>query len=87
MLEVDSRYGQAVAFGFEFWDNWIDAANHEWRHHEPISADDWPRYARLVANAVRAGELPTDAVLLEHVLRKPRRSFREWLRDVLGLAT
>ena len=49
VLEVDSSYGAEVGFGFEFWDNWVDAANHEWRHHEPIQSEDWPRYARLVA--------------------------------------
>lgn len=52
---------------FTFWDWWIDARNHDWRYHEGIARDDWPRLARHVADTVESGAPPSDPVLLRYL--------------------
>ena len=32
---------------FSFWGDWLDAKDHNWFHHEPLTSDDWPRIAKL----------------------------------------
>jgi hypothetical protein len=81
---VAPDYSDAIAFAFTFWDEWTDAANHEWRYHEPIKELDWPRYARAVAAAVRQDRLPDDEILIGHILHDRRWTFRQWLFAHVG---
>ena len=82
--EVGHGYDEAVAFAFTFWDSWLDSANHNWRYHDPLKEDDWPRFAREIAAAVRQGRLPDNELLLEHIRLKPRRTFRQWFWGLFG---
>ena len=80
---VTGHYADAITFGLIFLDSWIDAAAHDWKYYEPIRREDWPRHARSVAAALRAGELVRDPFLLERFRPRPRRSLYQWLRDLL----
>jgi hypothetical protein len=84
ILEINADYDESIGFAFTFWDNWVDASNHEWQYHEPIREPDWPRFAREIARAVRRGELPRNEFLLDQVRLKPRRSFADWLKSLFG---
>ena len=86
ILEVNADYDEAVAFAFTFWDNWVDASNHDWQYHEPINERDWPLFAREIAHAVRHGQLPDNDFLVEQIRLKPRRSMWQWLKSVFGHA-
>ncbi len=78
ILEINSDYDEAIGFAFTFWDNWVDASNHDWQYHEPISQHDWPRFAREIAEAVRNGALPSNEFLVDQIRLKPRVSL--WQR-------
>jgi hypothetical protein len=84
ILKINADYDESVGFAFTFWDNWVDASNHEWQYHEPIREHDWPRFAREIAQAVRRGEFPPDEFLLGQIRRKPRRSLGQWLKSLFG---
>jgi hypothetical protein len=86
ILELNSNYDDSIGFAFTFWDNWVDASNHEWQYHEPITRHDWPRLAREVAEAVRMGELPQNEFLVEQIQLKPRRSIWLWLKSIFATA-
>lgn len=86
ILEVNADYDESVGFAFTFWDNWVDAYNHDWQYHDPFTEHDWPRFAREIAHAVRLGELPYNEFLIEHIRLKPRRSFWQWLKSLFGRA-
>src|SRR5262245_43841954 len=82
ILEVNARYDESIGFAFTFWDNWLDAANHEWKYHEPISEREWPNFGREVAAAVRRGELPANQFLIDQISLEPRRSFWQWVKSL-----
>ena len=84
ILEINADYDESIGFAFTFWDNWIDASNHEWQYHDPIREHDWPRFAREVAQAVRRGELPHNEFLIDQIRLKPRRSLVERFKSLFG---
>jgi len=85
-IEADPNYDDAVAFALTFWDEWIDATNHDWRYHGAVSPVDWLRFARHVAQEVRQGVVPSDPELLERVMPKPRKRLPRWFRGLFGRA-
>ena len=86
VVAIAPDHGDAVGFAFTFWDEWTDAANHEWQYHDPIVQSDWPRYAREIAEGLRQGRLPEDERLLDLISLKPRQTFRQWLSRLFGRA-
>lgn len=59
-----------VGIALNFFDGWVDASNHDWLYYEGISQEDWPRFARLIARALRSDrEVPTPVVLKHFDLR------------------
>ena len=86
IVEADSSYDDAVAFALTFWDEWLDAANHNWRYHGSMDPGDWLRFARQVAQEVRRGVVPADPELLERTMPKPRERFPRWFRGLFGRA-
>jgi len=86
ILEVNADYDESVGFAFTFWDNWLDASNHQWMYHDPITEHDWPRFARETADAIRRGELPRNEFLLEHMRPRPRRSLWQRIKSLFGHA-
>ncbi len=84
ILEMNPDYDDSIAFAFTFWDNWADAANHDWQYHDPIRERHWPDFAHEVASSVRRAELPDNLFLVEHIRLKPRRSFWQWLKSLCG---
>jgi hypothetical protein len=86
ILEVNSHYDESIAFAFTFWDNWVDAANHEWKYHEPIGEQEWPTFGREVAAAVRRGQLPANQFLIDEIRLKPRRSLWQWIKSLFAHA-
>ena len=87
ILEATSTIDTSISFAFTFWDNWVDAANHEWLYHEPIKKKDWPNHAREIAQAIRNAELPTNLKILEHNLIKPRVTFKHRLGSLFKGST
>src|SRR5262245_12180527 len=79
IVEADSRYDDAVAFALTFWDEWADAANHDWRYHDTLSPADWPRFARQVAHEVRrAGFNPAVLSFLRSAFPRNRKGKFTW---------
>jgi len=71
ILPINDIPEQLFGLAFGFWDCWLDAANHDWLHHEPMSKADWPNVARVISQCLRAGALPTDPMILNQFLPKP----------------
>lgn len=60
----DEWYKLSIAL--HFWDGWIDASNHAWRHYEPITEKDWPNLARELSADLRANRDIKNPVVLKH---------------------
>jgi hypothetical protein len=59
-----------IGIALNFFDGWVDASNHDWLYYEGIAQDDWPRFARIIASAIRSDrEVPTPMVLQHFDLR------------------
>jgi len=57
-VDVPDTRGEGAAFrkigiALNFFDGWVDASNHQWLYYDGISQADWPRFARIVATALR----------------------------------
>lgn len=58
----DATYGRYVG-RLEEWvhyvryfvDCWIDASNHRWRYHDPVTESDWIKIAAQIKQAVENG--------------------------------
>lgn len=48
-----------------FWDGWIDARNHDWDYHEPITKADWPNLARQIVNDLNTDSELTNPIVIE----------------------
>lgn len=60
-LEHDSRLSIALSF----WEGWADSAEHNWLYYEGMGAQDWPRQARIIIEALERDQPITDAEILE----------------------
>lgn len=69
ILPIDDIPDSIFNMAFAFWGDWLDAKNHNWFHHEPMTKDDWPRVARVMAQSVRDFEIPSDPVVQRLFLR------------------
>ncbi len=65
--ERSSRIGLVMYF----WDDWIDARNHDWQYHDPITRSDWPKMGRSVIAALERDVPIDDPMFLDHY--RPRR--------------
>lgn len=68
VLPINDIPDQVYGMVFSFWDCWLDAKNHDWQYHEPISESDWPRLARVIARSVREFSIPLDPLIRTHFL-------------------
>lgn len=75
ILPLQDTSEPVFALALRFWEDWCDAANHEWKFHKPIEQADWPRMARLIAASLKEGILPTDQLVLEEFLPRPKVPF------------
>lgn len=64
----DSR----ISIALTLWEGWADSAAHQWRYYDRISADDWPRFANLVIEALEHDRAIVDPELLEHFVPRAR---------------
>lgn len=48
----------------EFWSSWSDSAIHDWKYHEPLSKDDWPRLAKILIEDLKLNREVTNFELL-----------------------
>ncbi|MFH2047046.1 MAG: hypothetical protein ABIK92_18105 [Pseudomonadota bacterium] len=75
LLPIEEDINKPIyGLAFIFWDDWCDAANHEWQYHEPIKPNEWPIFAREIAASLRAGVLPTNPKIIENFYPKPKVS-------------
>jgi hypothetical protein len=67
---------------FEFWAGWLDSAEHDWYHYDPIREADWPVLARRVIEHLRSETEINEPLLIDKFAPRPRRnwSFFGWLR-------
>jgi hypothetical protein len=65
---------------FRFWDDWGDAANHNWQYHKPIKKEQWPLFARELAVCLRTQTMTTNIVLLNSFMPKPKLSLLERIK-------
>ncbi|MGB2714952.1 MAG: hypothetical protein WBC51_12280 [Vicinamibacterales bacterium] len=86
VVQVNSDFGEAIELAFSFWDEWIDAATHDWHFHDPIKESDWSGFAQEIAVAVRVGRVPDNQFLIEQFRVKPRRTLRQKLWSLFGRA-
>jgi hypothetical protein len=86
LLPIQDLGVRRFAIAFHFWDGWCDARNHEWRYYPGLTAADWPRLARHIAENLRRGEDATDTMVLENfspeIFRSRRVKFLDWLRSL-----
>ncbi|HEB54832.1 MAG TPA: hypothetical protein ENI98_00725 [Gammaproteobacteria bacterium] len=53
------------AMAMQFWDGWVDASNHEWQYHKPVKKEQWPIFARELADCLRSGTMPANQMLID----------------------
>jgi hypothetical protein len=41
-----------LSVALNLWEGWSDSAAHNWLYYDGMKADDWPRLARLVIDAI-----------------------------------
>ena len=68
------------SMAFRFWDDWGDAANHEWQYHEPIKKEQWPQLARELANCLRSQTMTINSTLIDNLMPKPKVSLLERIK-------
>ena len=93
-LNWDDVYGQLLpiendgqpiyGLALNSWDDWCDAANHEWQYHEPINSYDLPILAREIANSFRSGTLPDSPTIINNFMPKLRErlvdKIKKWFK-------
>ena len=94
-MQWDNVYGQILSIdeinqplynlAFRFWDDWADAANHEWKYYEPIKEAEWPSIAREIACSLRSQVLPTNPLIIEKFQPKQKDSLVQKVRKRLHL--
>ena len=65
---------ELIDLAIRFWDDWGDAANHDWKYHHPLKKDDWPILAREIAVSLRRNKLPANELILDNFLSRPKQS-------------
>ncbi len=70
-----------TSLSLRFWDEWADAANHDWKYHGEIGKKDWPLYAQVIISALRQGKYPEDSHIVNQFGPKPGRSLLQRLKD------
>jgi len=92
-LSWDEVYGQLLpiedidqpmyGIAFRFWDDWCDAANHNWQYHKPIKSNEWPNLAREIAADLRSGIVSTNPIIIDNFKQKPKQNIikriKAWL--------
>ena len=73
MLPIEEDMNNPIyGIAFRFWDDWCDASNHEWQCHEPIKKEQWPNFARELAQSLKTGVMPNNQVIIENFTPKPK---------------
>lgn len=79
------RNSHQLGLAWNFYDSWIDERNHGFvGHYEAITKDEWPRYARYIADRLEAGQEIADPVLLAEFDYGPRTSFVDAIKGLFG---
>lgn len=73
-----------LGIAWTFYDLWISARDHNFMQTR-VAQDDWPKYARSIADTLAAGGEITDPVLLEEFVYRRRTSLIGALKSMLGL--
>lgn len=53
-----------VSLALSLWESWADSAAHGWQFYDGMTADDWPRFASHVLDALERGLPVTDPIVL-----------------------
>lgn len=69
---------------FQFWDDWGDASNHDWRYHEPTTKEQWPLYAKAIAESLRSGKLSEETAIINQFSPKPKVNLIQRIKQWLG---
>jgi hypothetical protein len=76
-----------LSIAMNLWEGWSDSAAHNWLYYDGMKADDWPRLALVVIDAIEH-DRPIDDPKLNAFTRSLKPSgmsrFLARLRSVLG---
>jgi hypothetical protein len=76
-----------LSVALNLWEGWSDSAAHNWLYYDGMKADDWPRLALLVIDAI-ANDRTIDDPKLNTFARSRTPSglsrFLAWLRSMFG---
>ena len=86
VLPINNIPRPVFRLALRFWREWDHAHRSGWRYYGPMTEQDWPAAARLIASHVRTGRLPQDRAILDSFVR--RRLALPWrdLKQLLGSA-
>ena len=51
--QADEEGAHRLGIAYTFWDEWIDARNHDWGYYPGVGRDDWPLRARQICQGLR----------------------------------
>jgi hypothetical protein len=76
-----------LSVALNLWEGWSDSAAHNWLYYDGMKADDWPRLALAVIDAIEH-DRPIDDAKLNAFGRSLKPSgmsrFLAWLRSIFG---
>lgn len=72
------------AIAFRFWDEWSDAANHNWKYHEAIRKSQWPILAKEIAQNLRLKSQINNQVIIDNFTPDTKvsliKKIKKWLQ-------
>jgi hypothetical protein len=80
LLDIGDGWDNAASLEFDdsrlsialnLWEGWADSAEHDWLYYKDMEAQDWPRHARIVIEALERDCPITDSEILQRWTRHP----------------
>ena len=84
ILPINEIPEDLFGLAMRFWDDWVDASNHEWKYHEPFVESDWPKMARKIATHLREATFPNDELILEEFMPTPKKPILKRIKNLFS---
>jgi len=81
----DAEFDDVFHLSVHFWDGWVDSANHEWRHYEPITICDWPILAQNIIDILNDKEIDYHPLLIRVFISLENNNKSGCSRDAFAL--
>ena len=76
-----------INIAMRFWEEWSDAAQHDWLYYDPMTEEKWLEYAGEIVRCLRAVHRTENEKIVELFLPKPRSPLLSSLRRIIGMGT